>query len=560
MSHPHPELTSPPQLATGDMRIVALGGLGEIGRNMTVFESHGQLLIVDCGVLFPEESQPGIDLILPDFSYIRDRLDDVVAILLTHGHEDHIGALPYLLRERADIPLIGSKLTLAFINGKLKEHRITAVSREVVAGEVQKYGPFECEFIAVNHSIPDAFAIAITTTAGTVLHTGDFKMDQLPLDGRLTDLRTFARLGEKGVDLFLVDSTNADVPGFVTSEREIMPVLDRIFTGTDRRIIVASFASHIHRIQQIIDTAVSHDRKVAYIGRSMVRNMGVAEELGYLHMPPNAIVDGKDLDSLGENVVLICTGSQGEPLAALSRMAHGDHNIKVGPGDTVILASSLIPGNENAVYRVINELIRLGARVVHKSNALVHVSGHAAAGELLYCYNIVKPTYVMPIHGEWRHLRANGAIAKSSGVRSENVIIAEDGVVVDLSKGKAAIVGSVPCGYVYVDGTSVGDISEASLKDRRILGEEGFISVVVVIDAQTGKIVAGPDIHARGFVEDETLFDQVRDKIVFELQDAVNSGVSGSHQLSQVVRRVVGKWVGGQHRRRPMILPLVIEV
>lgn len=560
MSHPHPELTSPPQLATGDMRIVALGGLGEIGRNMTVFESHGQLLIVDCGVLFPEESQPGIDLILPDFSYIRDRLDDVVAILLTHGHEDHIGAVPYLLRERADIPVIGSKLTLAFINGKLKEHRITAVSREVVAGEVQKYGPFECEFIAVNHSIPDAFAIAITTTAGTVLHTGDFKMDQLPLDGRLTDLRTFARLGEKGVDLFLVDSTNADVPGFVTSEREIMPVLDRIFTGTDRRIIVASFASHIHRIQQIIDTAVSHDRKVAYIGRSMVRNMGVAEELGYLHMPPNAIVDGKDLDSLGENVVLICTGSQGEPLAALSRMAHGDHNIKVGPGDTVILASSLIPGNENAVYRVINELIRLGARVVHKSNALVHVSGHAAAGELLYCYNIVKPTYVMPIHGEWRHLRANGAIAKSSGVRSENVIIAEDGVVVDLSKGKAAIVGSVPCGYVYVDGTSVGDISEASLKDRRILGEEGFISVVVVIDAQTGKIVAGPDIHARGFVEDETLFDQVRDKIVLELQDAVNSGVSGSHQLSQVVRRVVGKWVGGQHRRRPMILPLVIEV
>ncbi len=560
MSHPHPDLTLPPELAAGDMRIVALGGLGEIGRNMTVFESHGQLLIVDCGVLFPEESQPGIDLILPDFSYIRDRLDDVVAILLTHGHEDHIGAVPYLLRERADIPVIGSKLTLAFINGKLKEHRITAVSREVVAGEVQKYGPFECEFIAVNHSIPDAFAIAITTTAGTVLHTGDFKMDQLPLDGRLTDLRTFAKLGEKGVDLFLVDSTNADVPGFVTSEREIMPVLDRIFNGTDRRIIVASFASHIHRIQQIIDTAVSHDRKVAYIGRSMVRNMGVAEELGYLHMPPNAIVDGKDLDSLGENVVLICTGSQGEPLAALSRMAHGDHNIKVGPGDTVILASSLIPGNENAVYRVINELTRLGARVVHKSNALVHVSGHAAAGELLYCYNIVKPTYVMPIHGEWRHLRANGAIAKSSGVRAENVIIAEDGVVVDLSKGKAAIVGSVPCGYVYVDGTSVGDISEASLKDRRILGEEGFISVVVVIDSQTGKIVAGPDIHARGFVEDESLFDQVRDKIVSELQDAVSSGVSGSHQLSQVVRRVVGKWVGGQHRRRPMILPLVIEV
>jgi len=560
MTHAHPEYSLPPELVKDGLRIVALGGLGEIGRNMTVFECNGKLLIVDVGVLFPEENQPGIDLILPDFSYIRGRLDDIEAVILTHGHEDHIGAVPYLLRERGDIRIIGSKLTLAFITEKLKEHRITPLTQEVRAGQRVRLGDFECEFVAVNHSIPDSLAVAIHTKAGTVLHTGDFKMDQLPLDGKLTDLRTFARLGQEGVDLFMVDSTNADVPGFVTSEAEIMPVLDRIFAGTNRRIIVASFASHIHRIQQVIDTAMNHNRKVAFIGRSMVRNMRVAEELGYLHVPPSLIVESKDIDALGENVVLVCTGSQGEPLAALSRMAYGDHNIKVGYGDTVILASSLIPGNENAVYRVINELTRRGAKVVHKSNALVHVSGHAAAGELLYCYNIVKPTHVMPIHGEWRHLRANGAIPRSSGVRSENVLLAEDGVVVDLVNRKASIVGAVPCGYVYVDGSSVGDISDSSLKDRRILGEEGFISVVVVIEAQTGKIVAGPDIHARGFAEDESLFDQVRERIIESLVEAVESGVTGSHQLSQTVRRVVGKWVGGEHRRRPMIVPVVIEV
>lgn len=560
MTHAHPEYSLPPELPKDGLRIVALGGLGEIGRNMTVFEHNGKLLIVDVGVLFPEENQPGIDLILPDFSYIRHRLADVEAVILTHGHEDHIGAVPYLLRERGDIKIIGSKLTLAFITEKLKEHRITPLTQEVVAGEKLRIGQFDCEFVAVNHSIPDSLAIAITTKAGTILHTGDFKMDQLPLDGKLTDLRTFARLGQEGVDLFMVDSTNADVPGFVTSEAEIMPVLDRIFASTNRRIIVASFASHIHRIQQVLDTAMNHNRKVAFIGRSMVRNMRVAEELGYLHVPPSLIVESKDVDSLGDNVVLVCTGSQGEPLAALSRMAYGDHNIKVGYGDTVILASSLIPGNENAVYRVINELTRRGAKVVHKSNALVHVSGHAAAGELLYCYNIVKPKHVLPIHGEWRHLRANGAIAKSSGVRSENVLLAEDGVVVDLINHKASIVGAVPCGYVYVDGSSIGDISDASLKDRRILGEEGFISVVVVIEAQTGKIVAGPDIHARGFAEDESLFDEVRERIVESLVEAVASGVTGSHQLSQTVRRVVGKWVGGEHRRRPMIVPVVIEV
>lgn len=560
MTHPHPGLGLPPKLGAGGLRIVALGGLGEIGRNMTVFETAGKLLIVDVGVLFPEETQPGIDLILPDFSYIRDRLQDVIAIVLTHGHEDHIGAVPYLLRERGDIAIYGSALTLALVGAKLKEHRIAPLTREVKAGMSEDIGPFTVEFVAVNHSIPDALAVAIHTTAGTVLHTGDFKMDQLPLDGRITDLRAFAALGEKGVDLFLVDSTNADVPGFTPAERDIIPALDRVFRATRRRVIVASFASHVHRVQQIIDTAVSHNRKVAFVGRSMVRNMKIAQDMGYLTIPDNLIIDSKEIENFGDNIVLICTGSQGEPLAALSRMANGDHAIRVGDGDTVVLASSLIPGNENPVYRVINELTRFGARVVHKGNALVHVSGHAAAGELLYCYNIVKPKYVMPVHGEWRHLRANAELAIQTGVPRSNAIIIENGIVVDLVKHEASVVGSVPVGLVYVDGQSIGDITESSLKDRRILGEEGFISVVVVIDSQSGKIVAGPDIHARGFAEDLALFDEVKDRIEKALAVAVADGINGTHQLSQIVRKTVGGWVGGEHRRRPMIIPLVIEV
>jgi ribonuclease J len=560
MTHPHPELGTPSPLVDGGLRIVALGGLAEIGHNMTVFEYKKKLLIVDCGVLFPEENQPGIDLILPDFSYIRERLNDVIAIFLTHGHEDHIGAVPYLLRERVDIPLYGSALTLALITAKLKEHRISPLTREVKEGMREDIGPFELEFVAVNHSIPDALAVAIHTGAGTVLHTGDFKMDQLPLDGRITDLRTFARLGEEGVDLFLVDSTNADIPGFTPSEREIMPALNRVIGATKRRVIVASFSSHIHRVQQVIDIAAKHDRKVVFIGRSMVRNMKIAEDMGYLTIPSGLLIDVKDLDSFDDNVVLICTGSQGEPMAALSRMANGDHQIRVGAGDTVILASSLIPGNENSVFRVINELTRFGAKVVHKANAMVHVSGHAAAGELLYCYNIVKPKYVMPVHGEWRHLTANAEIAISAGVPREHALIIENGVVVDLINHEASVVGSVPCGFVYVDGQSIGDITESSLKDRRILGEEGFISCVVVIESQSGKIIAGPDIHARGFAEDEALFDEVKLKIEKALARAVSEGINGTHQLSQIVRKTIGEWVGTTHRRRPMIVPVVIEV
>ncbi|WP_312181722.1 ribonuclease J [Arthrobacter sp.] len=554
-------LKTPPRLAKGTLRIVALGGLGEIGRNMAVFEIDGKLLIVDCGVLFPEETQPGVDLILPDFSYIEDRLDDVVGVVLTHGHEDHIGAVPYLLRLKKDIPLIGSQLTLALIEAKLQEHRIKPFTLTVKEGQVEQFGPFECEFVAVNHSIPDALAVFIRTRAGNVLHTGDFKMDQLPLDGRITDLRAFARLGEEGVDLYMADSTNADVPGFTSPERNIGPVLEELFGKVKKRIIVASFSSHIHRVQQVLDAAAAHNRKVCFVGRSMVRNMAIADKLGYLNVPQGILVDLKNVDNIPDHkLVLMSTGSQGEPMAALSRMANGDHRISVGRGDTVILASSLIPGNENAVYRVINGLMKLGADVVHKGTAKIHVSGHASAGELLYTYNILKPKNAMPVHGETRHLIANGKLAAQTGVPEENIILADDGTVVDLVNGKARVVGSIECGLVYVDGSSVGEITDTDLKDRRILGEEGFISVITVVNRNTGTIVSGPEIHARGFAEDDTVFDEIKPKISKALEEAVMSNRDHTaYQLQQVVRRVVGTWVNRRLRRRPMIVPVVLE-
>ena len=556
----HTNLPAPPPLASGSLRIFALGGLGEIGRNMTVFEYAGRLLIVDCGVLFPEESQPGIDLILPDFGPIIDRMDDVEAVVLTHGHEDHIGAVPYLLRNRRDIPILGSRLTLALVEAKLKEHRIPAVSLDVLDGQREQLGPFDVEFIAVNHSIPDAMALAIRTPAGVVLHTGDFKMDQLPLDGRITDLNAFARLGDAGVDILMVDSTNAEVPGFVPSERDILPVLDAVFLRAQGRIIVASFASHIHRVQQIIDMSALHDRKIAFVGRSMIRNMGIARDLGYLKVPGGMVVTADDLADLPDDeAVLICTGSQGEPMAVLSRIANRDHPISVGPSDTVVLASSLIPGNENSVFRVINGLSKLGAHVVHKGNALVHVSGHAAEGELRYVYNLVKPRNVIPIHGEWRHMRANAAIAMSTAVPSDRVVIADDGVVVDLVDGVASITGYVPVGFVYVDGIGVGDVTETSLKDRRVLGEEGFISIFVVVDVVDAKVVAGPEIHVRGFGAEDELIAPLMEQVSRAIESALADGLTDTHELRQRIRRTVGKWVNTTHRRRPMIIPVVVE-
>ncbi|MCL6422080.1 ribonuclease J [Brachybacterium sp. JHP9] len=558
------QLNLPPKLRRDTLRVIPLGGLGDVGRNMAVLEYDGRLLIIDCGVLFPEETQPGVDLILPDFDYLRGRLDDIAAIVLTHGHEDHIGAVPYLLRLKPDIPLVGSQLTLALVEAKLREHRIRPYTFAVHENQQESFGPFDCEFVAVNHSIPDALAVYVSTPAGSVLHTGDFKMDQLPLDGRLTDLRAFARLGEKGVDLFMTDSTNAEVPGFTTQERTIGPVLDSLFARSKQKIVVASFSSHVHRVQQVLDAAAKNNRKVAFVGRSMVRNMGIAVDLGYLHVPKNTLVDVKQIDSLrDEQVVLMCTGSQGDAMAALNRIANQDHRVSVGPGDVVIFASSLIPGNENDVFRMINKLMALGAEVVHQGSSKVHVSGHASEGELLYCYNIVKPKNVMPVHGEVRHLIANGKIAESSGVPEKNVVLAHDGSVVDLKGGVAKVVGEIPNGYVYVDGSSVGEISEADLKDRRVLADEGFISLFAVVNSASGAIIAGPEIHSRGVAEDDAVLEKLRPEIVKALEKALADQAGKRHdpyQLQQAMRRVVGRYVGQRLRRRPMIIPVVVEV
>jgi ribonuclease J len=539
-----------------------LGGIGEIGRNMTVFEYSGRLLIVDCGVLFPEDQQPGVDLILPDFRAIESRMEDIDAVVLTHGHEDHIGAVPFLLRHRPDVPVVGSRFTLALVAAKCKEHRLNPHLVEVTEGGRVTYGDFECEFFAVNHSIPDALAVAIRTQAGLVLHTGDIKLDQLPLDGRLTDLAGFSRLGDEGVDLFLVDSTNAEVPGFVMAEREIGPVLENVISRAEKRVIVACFASHVHRVQQVLDVAVRHGRKVALVGRSMVRNMGIATELGLLRVPEGLLVDLDEALALPDHEALfVSTGSQGEPLSALSRMARGDHRqIKILPGDTVVLASSLIPGNETAVFGVVNELSRLGANVVHQGNARVHVSGHASAGELLFLYNAVRPSNVMPVHGEWRHLRANAALAAATGVPADHVVIAEDGVVVDLVDGRASISGRVEVGHVYVDGLSVGDVGDSTLSDRLILGEGGFIAITVAIDSTTGRAVAPPTISGRGFSDDPKALDEVVQLVEKELSHLEAEGITDTHRIAQSVRRIVGRWVADTYRRRPMIVPTVIPV
>ncbi|MEU6077345.1 ribonuclease J [Micromonospora sp. NPDC047074] len=562
MTEAHIEAELPPPLPEGGLRIIPLGGLGAIGRNMTVFEYDGKLLVVDCGVLFPDVEQPGVDLILPDFGPILDRLDDVQAIVLTHGHEDHIGAVPYLLAHKPDIPLVGSQFTLALVEAKLAERRIQPYTLTVREGGRERLGPFECEFFAVNHSIPDALAVAIRTPAGLVLHTGDFKMDQLPLDGRITDLAGFARLGAEGVDLLLSDSTNAEIPGFVTPEREIGPVLDSIFAKAKGRIIVASFASHVHRVQQVFDSAGEHGRKVALIGRSMVRNMGIARDLGLLNIPAGLVVGLEEATNMPpEQIVLMSTGSQGEPMSALGRMASGDHrHITIAPGDTVVLASSLVPGNETSVYRVINRLARAGAVVVHKDVAKVHVSGHAPAGELLYLLNVVRPSNLMPVHGEWRHLRAHARLGIESGVAPDRVVLCEDGDVVDLVEGRASLVGHVKSRYVYVDGLAVGDVSESLLTERRILGDGGFIATTVVVDSVTGKVVAGPTLSAKGFSEDPEAFNPVIPLVTEALNRAASDGITDPHQLQQIVRRTVGRWVNDAYRRRPMIVPTVVEV
>lgn len=554
-------LKPPDPLETGGLRVTALGGIGEIGRNMAVLEHLDRLLIIDCGVLFPGHDEPGVDLILPDLRHISDRLDDVEALVLTHAHEDHIGAIPFLLKQRPDIPVVGSRFTLALVAAKCREHRIKPVFQVVAEGQRSTHGVFECEYFAVNHSIPDALAIAVHTGAGTILHTGDIKLDQLPLDGRPTDLPGMSRLGAAGVDLFLCDSTNAAVPGVSPSESEVGPALHRLIRGADGRVIVACFASNVDRVQQIIDAAVALGRRVAFVGRSMVRNMDIARDLGFLRVDDADVIDIGAAEQLPpDRVVLITTGTQGEPMAALSRMSRGEHrSITLTAGDLVVLSSSLIPGNEEAVYGVMDALAKIGTRVVTNADVRVHVSGHAYAGELLFLYNGIRPRHVMPVHGTWRMLRANAALAARTGVPEDAIVLAENGVSVDLVGGRARIAGAVPVGKMFVDGLITGDVGDATLGERLVLSS-GFIAVTVVVHRGTAKVAAPPHLHSRGFSEDPKALDPVARDVEAELKSLAAQNVTDPARIVQAVRRTVGRWVGETYRRQPMIVPTLLEV
>lgn len=561
MSSPGAPLIPPKPLAPGGLRITALGGIGEIGRNMTVFEHLGRLLIIDCGVLFPNHDEPGVDLILPDIRHVEDRLDEIEAVVITHAHEDHIGAIPHLLKLRRDIPIVGSKFTLALIAEKCREHRIKPVMVEVAEGQRSTHGVFECQYFAVNHSIPGCLAVALRTGAGTVLVTGDIKLDQMPLDGRPTDLPGMSRLGDDGVDLFLCDSTNAEHPGVSPSESEIGPTLHRLIRGADGRVIVACFASNVDRVQQIIDAGVALGRKVSFVGRSMVRNMGIARELGFLTVSDDDVIDiGAAEEMPADRVVLITTGTQGEPMAALSRMSRGEHrSITLTAGDLIILSSSLIPGNEEAVYGVIDSLAKIGARVVTNAQARVHVTGHAYAGELMFLYNGVRPSSVMPVHGTWRHLRANAKLAVLSGVPEKNVMLAENGVSVDLVNGAVSIAGAVPVGKMFVDGLVTGDVGESTLGERLTLSS-GFIAITLALRRGTGKPAGPPHLHSRGFSEDPKALEPAVRKVEEALEGLAAEKVTDPTRIAQAVRRAVGKWVGETYRRQPMIVPTILEV
>ena len=556
--------TGVPPAAPGAVRIAFLGGLGEIGRNCAVVELDGARLLVDCGLAFPDADQPGVDIILPDFAWLAEEPERVVGVVLTHAHEDHMGALPYFLRD-FDVPVYGTRLSLSMLAAKLEEHELAPSLVEVAPGERTTLGPFDLELFAMSHSIPDGVAVALRTPAGTIVHTGDFKMDLTPIDGRPTDLGGLARLAADGIDLLLSDSTNADQPGFIPSEVEVGRALEDIFGAARRRIVVACFASHVHRVQQIFDAAARLGRQVALVGRSMVRNMRVAMDLGYLRAPPGLLVPVEDLNRLDPAAtVVLSTGSQGEPYSALTLMAGRDHKwVRIEPGDTVVLSSSLIPGNEAAVYRTINDLARLGADVYHKGNARVHVSGHAAQGELTLLLTTLRPRNFLPVHGEYRHLAQHARLAEAVGVPRERILVCEDGDVVELAGGVASRVGEVRAGMVFVDGLGVGDVGDAVLRDRRKLGGEGFVHVLVTIESQTGKVLAGPDIVTRGFVyepESGDLIEEAKARVLDALERCASDGVTDPMILKQHMRSTASALFKERTQRRPVIIPTVMEV
>ncbi len=549
------------------LRIISLGGLGEIGKNITVYECGEDILIVDCGLAFPDDDLLGVDMVIPDFTYLTRNRDKIRGVFLTHGHEDHIGGLPYLLRE-IGVPVYGTALTLGLVEGKLREHGLVGKVRLAVVrpGETIKAGCMAVEFIHVNHSIPDACALAVHTPDGVVIQTGDYKIDYTPIESEVIDLARFGELGSQGVLALLADSTNAEKPGSTPSERIVGDSFDKLFKNAgSKRIIIATFASNIHRIQQIIDAAVKTGRKVAVFGRSMLNVVSVATQLGYLTVKPGTIIDVEQMRSYtDEQLVVVCTGSQGEPMSALSRMSTGDHRqVRVGPSDYIILSATPIPGNEKLVGNVVNDLMKLGADVIYERMYDVHVSGHACQDETKMILSLTRPKYFVPVHGEYKHLMKNAGVARSMGMERKNIIISDIGRVIETDGVNMRLNGTVPSGRVLVDGLGVGDVGSVVLRDRKLLAEEGLIVVAAAIDGVSGEVVAGPDLVSRGFVyvrENEEMMEGARRTVLTSLSQCKLTGYRDWSAIKNRIRDDLADYIYARTRRRPMILPVLEEV
>ncbi|NMC27529.1 MAG: ribonuclease J [Syntrophomonadaceae bacterium] len=547
------------------LNIIPLGGLGEIGKNMMAVRYQDTIVVIDAGLMFPEDELLGIYVVIPDISYLVENRDKVKAILITHGHEDHVGALPYVLKE-INPPIYGSRLTMGIVEGKLKEHSFDNIKLNVVRPrDIIKVGPLEIEFIRVSHSIPDCLAIAIHTPLGIVFHTGDFKIDQTPVDGQVIDFRKMAELGEKGVLLMLSDSTNADRTGFTMSEKVVGNTFDELFGRCEGRIIVTTFASNVHRIQQAIHTAVKYDRKVAIVGRSMVNNVKISHQLGYINIPEGTLIEMEEISKYPpEQVLIATTGSQGEPLSALTRMATADHRwVGIKPGDTVIISATPIHGNEKLVNRTIDLLFRQGAEVIYQKDMSVHVSGHASQEELKLILNLIKPRYFVPVHGEYRHLMKHAQIAESLGIPRSRIFVSENGQIIEISKKKALVAGKVTAGKVLVDGLGVGDVGNIVLRDRRQLSQDGIMIVVVSINKETGEVVSGPDIVTRGFVyvrESEQLIENAKAKVKEAMEQCQRKNLTEWAVIKSQIRDKLGKHLYEKTGRRPMIMPIIMEI
>lgn len=548
------------------LAVVPLGGLGEVGKNMTAVRFGENIVLIDCGLMFPEEEMLGIDIVIPDITYLLEHKEKVLGILLTHGHEDHIGALPYILRQ-INVPVYGSKLTLGLVQGKLKEHNMLDLVKlqTVKPRDIIQIGPFKIEFIRVSHSIPDSMAIAIHTSVGTLLHTGDFKIDQTPVDGEVIDLPRFAALGEKGVLVMLSDSTNVERPGYTMSERVVGHTFDETFRNAEERIIIATFASNIHRLQQAITMAYKYERHVAVVGRSMTNVMQVASELGYLHIPEGTLIELDEANRMPKSkIVLLTTGSQGEPMSALTRIAMNDHRqVDIMPGDTVIISATPIPGNEKLVARIIDQLFKLGAKVIYEAVSGIHVSGHPSQEELKLMLNLIKPKFFIPVHGEYRMLKRHADLARELGIPSENIFVGENGQVFEFTRRYGRLSGRVTAGKVLVDGLGVGDVGNIVLRDRKQLSQDGILIVVVTMDKQSNLVLAGPDIVSRGFVyvrESEILMEEAKVKVKISLDKCSAKGISEWAAIKSQIRDDLGKFLYEKTRRRPMILPIIMEV